>query len=137
MLSLALSPAEALAQPQKWAAVVGIGQYKDPAIRPLRYAVADARAVYNFLVDPNGGGFPKGNVQLLLDQQATQKALRSALGTTLARRAVKGDTVFIYYAGHGALEADLANREPDGYAKYLVPYDAEAKDLLGGVLDGQ
>jgi hypothetical protein len=130
-----LLPAAAQAQPQKWAVVIGIGQYKDPAIRPLRYAVADARAVYNFLVDPAAGGFPKAHVQILLDQLATQKALRSALGTHLARRAVKGDRVFIYYAGHGALEADLENREPDGYAKYLVPYDAEAKDLFASAIN--
>lgn len=132
---LCLIPVAAHAEPQKWAVVIGIGQYKDHAIRPLRFAVADAKAVYDFLVDPKGGGFPKGNVQLLLDQQATQVVLRSALGTTLARRAVGGDTVFIYYAGHGAPEADLANREPDGYAKYLVPYDADPKDLFATAIN--
>lgn len=86
-------------------------------------------------MDPKGGGVPKGNVQLLLDTQATQVALRSALGTTLARRAVGGDTVFIYYAGHGAPETDLANREPDGYAKYLVPYDANPQDLFATAIN--
>jgi len=137
LLILAGAPvsSEVWAQPQKWAVVIGIGQYKDTAIRPLRYAGADAKAVYAFLVDPKGGGFPKGNVQLLLDAQATQVALRSALGTTLARRAVGGDTVFIYYAGHGAPETDLANREPDGYAKYLVPHDADAKDLFATAIN--
>jgi formylglycine-generating enzyme required for sulfatase activity/uncharacterized caspase-like protein len=118
-----------------YAVVIGIGQYKDPSIRPLRYAGADARAVYDFLVDPKGGGYLKANVQLLLDGQATLTAVRSALGTTLARRAVQGDTVFIYYAGHGAPEADLANREPDGYAKFLVPYDADAKDLFATAIN--
>ncbi|MBI4635419.1 MAG: caspase family protein [Candidatus Rokubacteria bacterium] len=43
--------------------------------------------------------------------------------------------MFIYYAGHGALEADLANREPDGQAKYLVPYDADAKDLFASAIN--
>lgn len=135
VMSLGFSASEALADPQRWAVVVGIGKYKDPSIRPLRYAVADARAIHDFLIDPNGGRFPRQNVQLLLDEQASQKALRSALGTILARRAVKGDTVFIYYAGHGAPEADLSNREPDGYAKFLVPYDADAKDLFASAIN--
>jgi formylglycine-generating enzyme required for sulfatase activity len=132
---LTLLCAEAGAKGQRWAVVVGIGKYRDPTIRPLRYAVADARAMHAFLVDPNGGGFPPANVQLLLDQQATQVTLRSALGTTLARRAVRGDTVFIYYAGHGALEADLSGRELDGYAKYLIPHDASTADLFASAIN--
>ncbi len=133
--SCLLPAGQVQAEPQRWAAVIGIGQYKDPTIRRLDFAVADAKAMYDFLVDPTGGGFPKGNVQLLLDAQATQVALRSALGTVLARQAVQGDTVFIYYAGHGAPEVDLGNREPDGYAKYLVPYDANPKDLFATAIN--
>src|SRR5262245_537378 len=78
------------AEPQKWAVVVGIGQYRDASIPSLRYAGADARAMHDFLVDPKGGAFPRSHVTLLIDQQATQVALRSALGTVLARNAVKG-----------------------------------------------
>ena len=53
----------------------------------------------------------------------------SALGTFLARRAAKDDMIFIFYAGHGAPETDYTRREPDGFSKYLVPYDSDADDL--------
>jgi formylglycine-generating enzyme required for sulfatase activity len=135
LLLAAFQHTPAWGEAQKWAVVIGIGQYKDPAIPPLRFAGADAKAIYDFLVDPKGGGYPQANVQMLLDQQATLTAVRSALGTQLARRAVQGDAVFIYYAGHGPPEADLANREPDGYAKFLVPYDADAKDLFATAIN--
>lgn len=121
--------------PQKWAVVVGVGLYKDTTIRRLNYTVADAKAVYDFLVDARGGGFPKDNVRLLLDRDATQRSVRSALGTWLARRAVRGDMVFIYYAAHGAPEVDYSNREPDGFTKFLVPYDAEASDLYATAIN--
>ena len=42
---------------------------------------------------------------------------------------------FIYYAGHGAPEVDLSGQEPDGYSKYLVPYDAESKDLFATAIN--
>ena len=111
----------------RYAVVIGINVYKNRRIPALTYAVSDARAVHNFLV--NEAGFPKDNVVLCLGEQATQQNVRSALGTFLARKALKEDTVLIFYAGHGAPETDYARKSPDGLAKYLVPYDAQPDDL--------
>jgi len=126
---LCLLPVAAHAQPQKWAVVIGIAKYQDSRIRALKYTVRDAQAVYQFLTDPAGGGFPRDNVRLLLNEQATQRAIKNTLGQFLPERAVQGDLVFMYYAGHGAPEVDRAKREPDGFSKYLVPYDADYADL--------
>lgn len=119
---------------RRYAVVVGIGEYASSTIPRLRYAQSDALQVRDFLVNRHGGGFEPANVTLLLNDQATQLNIKSALGTVLARKTVKGDDVFIYYAGHGATEPDLSRRSPDGYAKYLVPYDADPTDLYASAI---
>lgn len=108
-----------------WAVVVGISRYR--TIRPLLYADLDALAFYDYLV--THVGVPKEQVTLLTNDQATLVALKRSLGTELKRKAGEKDTVIIYYAGHGAPEADAMASDDDGLEKYLVPYDADPHDL--------
>jgi len=121
--------------PDRWAVVIGVGRYEHPEIPRLSYAVADAEAVSETLI--GAGGFSKDRVLLLTDRtdrRPTIKNLRWALGTFLARMARKDDTVFIFFAGHGAPEIDLRGEERDGFTKYLVPIDAEPDDLFSTAL---
>ena len=111
------------------AVVIGINEYVDPKIPNLRYARADAEAVYSVLTDPAIGRFKPENVRLLVDAQATERHIRSAIGTQLPRRAARDSTAFIYYAGHGAPVIDRQSKSVDGLEKYLVPHDAVADDL--------
>ena len=108
-----------------WAVIVGISQYK--SVHPLRYADKDALAFYDYLVTQVG--VPKENMTLLLNEQATLVALKRTLGTELRRKASEKDTVLVYYAGHGAPEADASSSDDDGLEKYIVPYDADPRDL--------
>jgi hypothetical protein len=120
---------------ERWAVVVGVGRYDHAGVPPLRYATADAEAVARTLVDR--AGFKKDNVLLLTDRTERKPSLRNlryALGTFLARSARKDDTVVIYFAGHGAPEADLRGAEADGLAKYLIPSDADPDDLYASAL---
>jgi uncharacterized caspase-like protein len=55
--------------------------------------------------------------------------LKRTLGTDLKRKASEKDTVIVYYAGHGAPEADASASDDDGLEKYIVPYDADPRDL--------
>jgi uncharacterized caspase-like protein len=68
------------------------------------------------------------------ERRPTLKNIKWALGTFLARSARKGDTVLIFFAGHGAPEVDQRGLERDGLAKYLIPTDAEADDLYSSAL---
>ena len=111
------------------AVVVGINLYADPLIPDLRFARADAEAIYNVLTDPELGRFHPDNVTLLLDEAASQRRIRSAIGTQLPQRTRPEDTVCIFFAGHGAPVIDPQAGSKDGLEKYLVPYDAEAHDL--------
>ncbi|MFO7894445.1 MAG: caspase family protein [Longimicrobiales bacterium] len=111
---------------RRFAVVVGISDYADPRIPDLAYADDDARAFYEFLRSERAGagGIPAENIELLLDEEATYRNLRSALFTFL-EAATERDIVYVYVAGHGAPNP----RRPDDL--YLLPYDAEADDIPG------
>jgi len=113
-----------------WAVVVGINDY--PNIRPLKYAVADAKAFYDLLVKRNQ--VPVENVFLLLNEQATLQNLRSTLGTRIKNKAGADDMVIIYFAGHGATERDMLSPDGDGLEKYMLPYGADSGDLYASAL---
>jgi hypothetical protein len=124
-----------LVVPERWAVVIGVGQYDNRQIPALRYAVPDAEAIYQTLIGP--AGFKKEHVLLLTDTSERKPTLRNikwALGNFLARSAGKNDTVLVFFAGHGAPELDQRGLERDGLSKYLVPIDADPDDLFSTAL---
>ncbi len=108
-----------------WAVVVGINDY--PQLPKLKYAVNDAQGFRRFLVEENR--VPAENITLLLNDQASLKNLRSALGTRLKNAAGLDDMVIIYFAGHGATERDASSADGDGLEKYLLPWETDPADL--------
>ena len=117
------------------AVVIGIGHYDSLQIPRLKYAVSDADAMYQVLVGP--AGFKREHVLLLTDRTERKPTLRNikwALGSFLAQAAKMDDTVLIYFAGHGAPEADPSGMERDGLAKYLIPSDADPHELYATAL---
>ena len=107
-----------------YAVVIGIGTYQDPRLN-LRYTANDAQGLYELLIDPNWGGLPEDHVQLLLNEQATDRNIKSALGKWLWRQATEDSTVIIYYSGHGA---------PEGDETFWVTYNADIDDLYATAL---
>jgi len=116
---------QALAAPrvdQRWAVVIGVSDYRSSDIPDLRFARADAQAVYDFLTSPAAGPFEPDHVLFLADAEATGAKLREALFVFL-QQADWDDLVFIYYAGHGAPDPS----RPDNL--YLLPHDADLNAL--------
>ena len=113
-----------------FAVVIGINKYKH--FPSLKYAVNDAREFYRYLTEVNQ--VPKDHVWLILDEEATLDKFRSTLGTVLRRSAGKDDTVIIFLAGHGATEQDPSSPDGDGLEKYILPYNADPKDLYASAL---
>jgi hypothetical protein len=114
--------AESLKAGDRWALLVGVNKYDDPEVNTLRYAVADAKALYNLLTDPDRGRFSPDKVKLLTSD-ATDKRARPtkanilwALKEWLARNVKAEDTVLIFFSGHGYV---------DGDRKYLLPIDTD------------
>ena len=122
-------------EPDRWAVVIGVGQYEHPGVAKLQYTVADAQGVYDVLTTV--GGYKPDHVLLLTDRTERKPTLRNirwALGTFLARSARKDDTVLIFFAGHGAPEVDQRGMERDGLSKYLAPIDTDPDDLFSSAL---
>ena len=113
-----------------WAVVVGINDYLQ--LPKLKYAVNDARAFRRLLVEKNL--VPAENITVLLNEQATLRNLRSALGTGLKGAADSDDMVIIFYAGHGATERDAMSMDGDGLEKYILTYDSDPSDLFSTAL---
>lgn len=107
---------------ERWAVVIGIGEYRSADIPDLEFATADARAVYEFLTSDAAGPFEEDHVLYLSDEDATGDALRQALFVFL-QQADWDDLVVIYYAGHGAPDPN----RPDNL--YLLPTDADLDAL--------
>ncbi len=100
------------------ALVIGIANYRNINHLPPT-VLKDARDILDLLIDPNYCAYPPGNVQLLLDEQATQSAMRQALAE-LAARSNADSTVFVYMSSHGG------RIESGPYAgEYLLPVDTE------------
>lgn len=122
------TPAVAGPVQQKWALVIGIGKFQDPAIKTLRYTTADAESFEKELVDPAIGRFEPSHVMMLLNEQATTRKIKETLNA-IARNAQPNDLVVIYVATHGSPRSD----DSAGGANYIVTYDTDAGD--GGAID--
>jgi hypothetical protein len=81
VLLSALTPSSASAavqefqQPNAYAVVIGISQYREEIIPKVAYAVKDAEAVAKLL--ETQAGIPKSHVRLLTDAKATGNDLRT------------------------------------------------------------
>lgn len=109
----------------KWAVVIGIGEFADPNTPKLKYAAKDAQDFYNYLVDPKRGRFAKDHVRLLLNKDATKVNILDALGDQfLPFAAMPDDLVVIYLSTHGSpAGADIRG------VNYVVAHDTELRRL--------
>ena len=120
----------AAAETRRFAVVVGVADYQN--FEGLWWADADASAFRDALmVDPRWS--VTGNVQVLLNSQATKAGLQAALAA-VAATADSDDVVVFFYSGHGDSYDDVSPYdELDGSDEYLCPYDSlttsYAKDI--------
>jgi hypothetical protein len=99
------------------AVVIGVEKYR--GLPAAEYAAGDARLVKDYLL---ALGFKERNIQLLVDEDATQSAIRKFVGTWLPNRAKAGGRVVVYYSGHGS-------PDPATGAAYIVPHDGDPNYL--------
>ena len=118
------SPANG-AQPvkDKWALVIGISSFQDPALN-LKYAAKDATDFRDFLI--SDAHFRPDHVKLLTDQDATRANIVALLGDKwLKKVANPDDLTVIYISGHGT----RSSREADG-ANFIVPYEGNVENIV-------
>lgn len=132
-------PAEDHDGQRKLALVIGVGDYRAAEISDLKGPPHDAQKMYQLLTEVYG--FPKQNVCLLTDSQATHQRVLERLETHLVAQAKENDPVVIYFAGHGSQVRDKNGDEPDEWDETLLPHDARTPgvpaltdDQLNGIL---
>jgi uncharacterized caspase-like protein len=101
-----------------WAVIIGISKYQDSRIPQLRFADADAQALYDWATTKGGEKYRADHIKLLLNENATTVNIRDAL-TSWAERPLKENRLIIYFACHGTPDS------PGSTNLYLVSYDAK------------
>ncbi len=121
----------------RYGLVIGISKYQDKRISELKYTHADAEEFSKLLTDPKKVGLNKENVRVLLDENATLSRIKEAIVNWLVKKADEKSTVYLFFAGHGGVEADHLKREKDNLAKYLLPYDTNFDSLFSTALSNR
>lgn len=110
-----------------YAAFIGISQYEQPAIRPLKFADSDAILFASFLAKARAQAFsPDRQFIRLLNADAKSSAVRTKL-TSFFGQATASDSVLLYIAAHGVGPNDT----DDGY---VVLYDTHPESTFSNSL---
>ena len=132
---------------------IGVNQYSDARISPLKFAEADAREIHNFFVRglenvrPNiedRSVIKRENQIILLNENATMHNILTSI-VNIAEKCNPEDSVIFYFAGHGNSTRYKKNSKhqfderfvDDGYIKYIIPYNADVDSLITTAIDFQ
>ncbi len=105
-----------------YAIVIGISNY--PNMPALKYADDDAYQLYAHLRSPEGGAIPKDQINLLVDDMATEENIEKAFEKICSQTNEK-DMVFVYFSGHGEDDA-LLPYDYDGVLKKVYYQEIES-----------
>ena len=104
--------------PRLFAVVVGVGEYNDEKLLPLKMTVKDATDFSNVLRTKKGHPFSDVEVKLLLDQEATRGDIFEAM-EWMGQEARPNDLCMFFFAGHGYRD------ERDRF--FFMPYGGSTK----------
>jgi WD40 repeat protein len=111
---------EKILKPDLYVLSIGISEYRDPALQPLRFADDDARGVGDAFAGQNGKLYRNVYTRVLTEGDATKAAVTEGLAW-LTREATQQDVAVIFVAGHAY------NDEREGF--YFLPYGGTTRSL--------
>ena len=106
---------------------IGINDYPYEDAFDLRGCVNDAKGWASLLTSRYD--FTKGDVKVLLDGQATKKAVVKEFKALLAK-AKKGDVLVFTNSSHGSYEVDTSRDESDAFDEAICPWDCDTSLVL-------
>jgi len=124
----------------KWAVVVGVNRYIDPAIPPLKFAQKSSADLARALKDTSYGHFALNHVLVLNGPEASKAAIEQAFEDWLYKKAMPDDFVVIYFntrmerngAGEPIICAnDTQASDPDGTGINLSELLSNARKRVG------
>ncbi|KAG8853732.1 hypothetical protein FRB91_004404 [Serendipita sp. 411] len=107
-----------------FALIIGIDEYKSPDLNRLGGAVADAKAIKDYL--ETSLGVPTSQIKTLYNAEATRNAIVENLRALKMNSSIQvGDPILIFYAGHGGTGATPPGWEAGGpEIQLLLSHDA-------------
>lgn len=117
---LVTSGIRSLESPTRHALIIGVGEYDEPTIVPLKGVKHDMESATKMAT---AMGISNANIRYLRDKQATAKQIEQEL-QNLNARTQSGDRVFVYFTGHGARWYDPGINK-DNCVEALMPTDGK------------
>lgn len=108
----------------KWAFIVGVNKFQRQGINQLRWCVADALALKDFLIKE--AGFMPNHVLTLTDQEATTHNIMRVMTKLLPNSVRPDDLVVLYFSTHGTGTPDKPNVE-----NHIVTHDFDGAGNMG------
>lgn len=102
-----------------YAVIVGVSNYDH--LPALRYTDDDAYQLYAFLKSPEGGAVPDDQIQLLIDDAASQQRIIRSVNEVVSQ-ADANDVLLFYLSGHG-FDGAFAPHDFDGYNNAIAYED--------------
>jgi len=121
------------------ALLIGINDYRAlpsssrKGTSDLRGPVNDVTAIRRALISYYG--FTEEDIRVLLNDRATRQDIRTAFDKWLVNGTRPGDTVLLYFSGHGSTVPDYNGDEEDGFDEVLCPYDMVPQGGYNIILD--
>ena len=106
--------------PRLFCVAIGVGDYHDDKLPPLRLSTKDAHDFADAIVKKRGLPFADVQVKLLTDKEATRADIFEAM-EWLQQETTPNDICFFFYAGHGYRD------EKDRF--YFMPYEGTTDKL--------
>ncbi len=111
-----------------YALIIGVGD-------DLPATIKDAQKVHETIIDPERASYPSDQVQLLLEKEATNENVLTAIQSLKEKILLDNNakaTVLVYYSGHGGLDRNA----PDT-PFYFLSNGYDTNDYQGTCLEGQ
>ena len=106
-----------------YAVLMGFNNYADNSLNTLKYAEKDAQELYDALISPSIGNYPKENIKLITGADILTQDIEKELYTTVVKDRTENDTVLVYYSGHGFIAGEHAGA-------FLGTPDVTINDIL-------
>jgi hypothetical protein len=107
-------PAAALKQPKALVIAIGVGQFRDEQVPPMKYAGRDAQVMAKYLRAI--ASLPEDRVRLLVDGRALKQDLVETFDDWLPKRADVSTVVYVFFSGRAVVDSATG-------AVSLVPSD--------------
>jgi uncharacterized caspase-like protein len=108
-----------LEKPELYALLIGVSNYKQSKWS-LKFAAKDARDFAAVLQKLKGGLYRDVHIELLLDEQATERNIRTKV-SAIKRTMTAKDLALVFFSGHGVTMPDQSS--------FLLPVDFDAQDI--------